>query len=671
VRVVIVGGGFAGVKCAQTLLRRVARRAEIVVFSRDNHMVFVPLLPDVAGSSLNPRAVAPPLRALLPGARCRTEEVLSIDPAARTITYEGHDGAPRELGYDHLVVACGSVVNLNLLPGMASHALPLKTIGDAIAMRAHVMQMLEKADVAETAEDRRRYLGFVVVGGGFSGVEVAGELHDLIRSALRMFPRLVLRDVTVTLLHGLPEILPEVSPPLRRFAHRRMEKRGIVVRCDALVAEVTARGARLESGEKVEGATVICTVGTIASPLVAKLDVAKERGRIVVAPDLSVAGHDGLWAIGDCAFAVNAHDGVPSPTTAQFGERQGKQCALNLERRLDGVATLPFRYKPAGIACGIGGHSGVAELYGVRFSGFVAWWLWRSAFLVKIPSLAQKLKVGIDWAWELVFPRDLSHFRPVQSDPISEAHYAPGEVLVAATSPMKSIYAIERGEAEVALPDAAGAWQGVYTLRAGSVVGDATLADFGRDAVLRARTALDVHVLGKQSLSRLSRALQPFEELLERAVTRPKRSIWQHRPDALAALEARRVDGLTTSYAPIVVAASTPIGDVFQWLIDERSGCALVTIDTRLAGIATRSDLLAALARGATRGTAVAEAMNPRPVSIGAGESAARAAERMADGALKFLPIVDERGVPLGVLTSDDFVRVALAAPETSSPRGV
>ncbi|HET9484613.1 MAG TPA: FAD-dependent oxidoreductase, partial [Xanthomonadales bacterium] len=209
-RIVIVGGGFAGVECAQVLLKRARGRCEVVLFNRDNHMVFVPLLPDVAGSSLNPRAVAPPLRALLPGARCRTEEVLSIDPATRRVVFEGHDGAPRELGYDHLVLACGSVVNLNLLPGMASHALPLKTIGDAIAMRAHVMQMLEKADVAETEPQRRFYLSFIVVGGGFSGVEVAGELNDLLRSALKRYPRIARDDVKVTLLHAQTEILPEV-----------------------------------------------------------------------------------------------------------------------------------------------------------------------------------------------------------------------------------------------------------------------------------------------------------------------------------------------------------------------------------------------------------------------------------------------------------------------------
>lgn len=663
-RIAVVGGGFAGVECARVLLRGLPGRAEVVVFSRDNHMVFVPLLPDVAGSSLNPRAVAPPLRALLPGARCLTVEVTAIDPVQRKIVFEGHDGAPRELAYDHLVLACGSVVNLNLLPGMANHALPLKTIGDAIAMRAHVMQMLEKADAAETEAQRRHYLSFIVVGGGFSGVEVAGELRDLIRSALKRYPRIGREESRVTLLHGQPEILPEVSAPLRRFAHRRMTKRGIDVRCDAQVAEVTSRGARLADGTRFDGATVICTVGTTSNPLVAKLDLPKERGRLVVGPDLAVASHPGLWAIGDCAFALNAHDGKPSPPTAQFGERQGKQCARNIIRVLDGAPTQPFRYKPAGVACGIGGHSGVAELWGVRFSGFVAWWLWRSAFLVKIPSLAQKLKVGIDWAWELAFPRDLSHFRPVQSDPVSQAHYAAGEVVATSAHPLKALYAIDRGEAEIAIPCEHGELHVVHTLRHGTVVGDATFAELPAGSVLRARTALDVHVLGKQALTRLSSAMQPFEDVIERTVWRPKRSIFQHQPEAIRELASRTVAELPRSYAPIVVDVSTPIGDVFERLIAERGGCALATDRGRLAGIATRSDLLAALAHGAKPGTPVRGAMNADPVSIREDESAAIAAERIADGALKFLPVVDAQGVPRAVLTADDFVRIAFGVPE-------
>ena len=221
-RVVIIGGGFAGVKCARVLRQRGPRDLEIVLFSRDNHMVFQPLLADVAGSSLNPRAVAAPLRQLLPGVDCRAEEVVEIDLQDKEVVHLGSDGQPRRMRYDHVVMACGNQVNLNLLPGMANHALPLKTVGDAIALRAHVMRMIEAADLADSDEQRHAYLTFIVVGGGFSGVEVAGELNDLVRAALPHYPRLMHENVNVTLLHGQAQILPELNSRLRDYARARM-----------------------------------------------------------------------------------------------------------------------------------------------------------------------------------------------------------------------------------------------------------------------------------------------------------------------------------------------------------------------------------------------------------------------------------------------------------------
>jgi NADH dehydrogenase len=263
------------------------------------------------------------------------------------------------------------------------------------------------------------------------------------------------------------------------------------------------------------------------------------------------------------------------------------------------------------------------------------------------------------------FPRDLSHFRPAQTEPVNKAHYAPGEVLFRCDQVLKDLYAIETGEAEIAVYDASLAdYIGAYTLGPGTMIGDATLADFaGVQALVRAKTALDVLVLGKQSLTRLSAALKPVEDLIERAVNRPKLSIWRHHPGAMKALSMRSAGDLPTSYELISADAATPLGQVFNRLIEMRAGCALITTQGKVSGIATRSDLLAALARGANRDTPISGAMNARPICIKASDTAALAAEKMADGALKFLPVVDEEGRPKGVLTSDDFVRFALSMP--------
>jgi NADH dehydrogenase len=662
-RVIVVGGGFAGVACARTL-RRSKLALDIVLFSRDNHMVFQPLLPDVAGSSLNPRAVAPPLRQLLPGVQCRTEEVHAVDFATSELVHEGHDGQPRRMHYDHLVLACGNAVNLNLLPGMANHALPLKTIGDAIALRARIMQQLERADLADTVAERRYYLNFIVVGGGFSGVEVAGEINDLIRAARRQYPGIGHDEAFVTLLHGMPQLLPEISPGLREFARRRMQRRGIRVVCDARVVEVTARGARLADGSKVEGATVVCTVGTTACALVAGIEAPKDRGRLKVDPDMRLPGRSDAWAIGDCALVPNAFDDRPAPPTAQFAEREGRQCAHNILAVLGARPTAAFNYRPAGAACGIGGREGVAELFGLKFSGFVAWWLWRSAFLAKIPSFAQKVKVGIDWAWELLAARDLSHFRPTQSSPLARAHYAPGETLLRGDAAIRQIHSLEAGEVEIVRHRADGGEDLLATLSAGAVIGAATLAAF-MDPLLevRARTAVDAWVLGDDALSRLSQALAPVEALIARAVTLPGRSIWRHHMRAMDALAQRSTGSLEAAQQMLVLTADDSLGAAFHALIQQRAACVVVTQAQRLVGVATRTDLLDALSRGATRDTPLREAMNARPVSISAEQPASLAAELMAERSLKYLPVVDAAQRPLRLLAADDFVRIALSMP--------
>jgi NADH dehydrogenase len=659
-RVVIIGGGFAGVACARELMRH-RKRCELVLFSRENHMVFQPLLPDVAGSSLNPRAVAPPLRQLLPGVECRTEEVLSINLKARNLVHVGHDGQNRLLSYDHVVIACGNSVNLNLLPGMASHALPLKSIGDAIAMRAHVMQQIERAELADSVEQRRFYLTFIVVGGGFSGVEVAGEINDLVRSASKRYPRIAASDISVTLLHSQAQILPEMPEPLRDFALTRMRRQGIKVLTSRTVAEVSRLGVRLADGQQVEGATVICTVGTTSNTLVARLEVKKERGRLSCLEDMRLPDHQGAWAIGDCAIVSNAFDGKAAPPTAQFAERQGRQCAQNILRVLKQQPTEAFRFKPIGMACGIGGRKGVAALFGIRFSGFLAWWLWRSAFLLKIPSLAQKLKVGIDWTWELLFARDLSHFRPTPSDPIARAHYGPGEVLLQPGHRIDALLSIESGEVELVKVDGHER-QRLALFGSGDLLGAQTLKAFDdENLAISAVSAVDVFELGRDSLARLSKALKPIDQIVQRAVIQPRLSIWRSHPKAMQALSQLRIDQLPSQSQLFMVKVGTLVGPTFQGLIETQSGCALVLDNEALVGIVTRTDLLAGLAQGATRHTAIQTLMNRNLRTLTPEQSAAVAAELMADGGLKYLPIVDAQRRPLRLLTADDFVRFALS----------
>ncbi len=387
-RIIIIGGGFAGVQCARTLRKHLSREAcEIVLFSRENNMVFYPLLAEVAGAAINPGAVTVPLRQMLPEVRCRTEEVREIDLAASELTYEGYDGRLNRMSFDQALLACGTTVNLSLAPGMADHAFPLKSVGDAMALRFHVTEQLEKAEVCADPERRRWYLSFVVVGGGFTGVEAAGEINDLVRASARFYRNFSLDEVVVTLVHSRDHILPEVSPTLRTFARTKMEQAGIHMVLNARAVLATAEGVELQGGRMVRGATVVCTIGNMLPLLAQRLDVVKAGGRLVTDPDMRLQGVSNVWAIGDCAHIINGYDGQVSPTTGQFAERQGRQAAENIIRVLQQKPTRPFSFKPLGQLCGIGERNAVAEILGVRLSGFPAWWLWRTGLSVEIAFL--------------------------------------------------------------------------------------------------------------------------------------------------------------------------------------------------------------------------------------------------------------------------------------------
>ena len=297
-RIIIVGGGFAGVKCAQELARKLkAEEAEIVLFNSENHLVFSPLLAEVVGSSVSPMDVIVPLRQMLPRAFCRTEEVQGVNLEKNEVEYQSEQGETKQMAYDHLVLACGNVTNLNAVPGMADHAFALKTVGDAANLRSHIMEQMEKAEVAEKQERRCWHLSFVIVGGGFSGAEAAGEINDLVRSSTKYFKSFKREDVSVTLIHSRDQILPEISPGLREFAKRKMEKAGVNIIMNARVISATPEGVTLDDGKIIKGGTVVCTVGNSPAPLLARINVAKEKWRLVTEGDMRLKGSKNVWAV--------------------------------------------------------------------------------------------------------------------------------------------------------------------------------------------------------------------------------------------------------------------------------------------------------------------------------------------------------------------------------------
>ena len=674
-RIIIVGGGFAGVKCAQTLRGKLsAKGCDIVLFNRENHLVFHPLLPEVAGGSINADAVAVPLRQLLPQVRCRTETVTGIDLVSRTLRYESHDGEPRRMGYDHVVIACGATVDLGRVPGMVDHAFPLKTLGDAIVLRAHLMQLLEKAEVCESLDRRRRYLSVVVVGGGHSGVETTGEINDLLRGSRRFFPAISADDISVTLVHRGRALLPEASPRLRDVARLKMQAAGIEVSLNRSVEVVTADGVRLDDGRVVGCGTVICTVGTSPSVIVDDLDVPRDGGRIKTSADMRVSGLERAWAVGDCALNMNTFDQRPCPSTGQSAERQGRQVAENIIRVLSGRSTRPLRIRPLGQFCSLGGHNAVADVLGVRMSGFVAWFLWRSVYLFKLPSWSKRVKVGFDWAWDLVFARDLGHLRTDQTERISRARYHPGDYVFRAGDPAVNFYAIERGEVEVIETRENGEQRPLAVLGAGDFFGEMAMLE-GRPhhASVRARRELVVLVMGCNIFERISASLTPLRDLVADAVRRRSGHLWRHLPDARAALERQPVASAFEPAPGVTLRPDVPFETAVQlFRTHGLSYCCVVDTADTLIGIVTQSDFVKALdilvAPDGNRTATVAEFMTTSPVAVALADSCLVAAEVMRNRGLKGLPVVlsqTDRRVT-GYLRAETLVSQVIGARATA-----
>jgi NADH dehydrogenase len=404
---VIVGGGFAGITLAQQLEHKLPHGWRLTLVSQENFITFNPLLPEVVGASILPGHVIAPHRQMIHCSHVCMAEVTEIDYEKKIVHYLGEGTG--QLHYDQLVLACGVNANLDLVKGMAQHALPLKTLGDALFLRNRVIARLEQAELQPDPDAQRWLTTFVVIGGGFSGVETAGVLVDFLQASLKYYPRINRDDVKVILLHSQNRLLPELSASLGEFAYRKMHMHGLDVKLEARASRIDDRGVLLSSGEMIPAGTVVCTIGTMPNALVTESPLPKDKGRIRVNADMSVPGFEGVWALGDCAAVPNMRDGKTSPPTAQFADRQAKHLARNIAAMMRGRATRPFSFKPVGQLSTIGHNKAVAEMFGLKISGFIAWLLWRGVYLLKIPTLSRKSRLFLEWNWAMFFPPDISH----------------------------------------------------------------------------------------------------------------------------------------------------------------------------------------------------------------------------------------------------------------------
>ncbi|MGW1489994.1 NAD(P)/FAD-dependent oxidoreductase [Streptomyces sp. NPDC002402] len=403
--VVIVGGGFGGVGAARELDRRVARGldAQVTLISDSNFLLFTPLLVGVAASTVEARHVSAPVRAGLNHASFLHGRVVSIDTQTRNAYISAGKEGMLRVPYDELVLAVGAVPHFFDLPGVGEHAFPMKSVEDATRLRDQVLSALERADLEPDPAEQARLLTFVVAGGGFAGTELVAELFDLVHDVLHFYPRLHGLRPRFVIVHAGERLLPELSPSLGLYAQRKLRSRGIEFRLGARVSKATAEDITLDSGETVPTRTLAWTAGNRPNPLVQQVTQAP----LVVDPTMQVPGMPGLWALGDCARIPDPAGGV-YPPTAQHAIREGKEAARNIAAVLGGRHPVPFRFGGLGVLVSLGHRTAAGEIGGRRVSGFLAWVLWRSVYLSKLPSAEKRLRVLADWTLDLVFPRDIA-----------------------------------------------------------------------------------------------------------------------------------------------------------------------------------------------------------------------------------------------------------------------
>lgn len=410
-RIVILGGGFGGLYTALEMERTLARDPDIDVtlVNHDNFFLFTPMLHEVAASDLDMTHIVNPIRKLLKRVAFLQGDVERIDLDARTVEVS-HGGSHHhhELRYDHLVIGVGNVTNYYDLPGLEANALTMKSLGDAIFLRNRLIQNLEESDF-ECTDARKPLLTIVVAGGGFAGVETIAAVNDFMREAVHFYRNLEERDLRIVLVHSGPVILPELNARLGAYAQDKLMQRGIEVRLDTRVLAYDEGVVHLSDGAEIAANTVVWTAGTAPNPILRTLDCMKDRGRIATNAFMEVPGRPGVWAVGDCASIPDPH-GKPFPPTAQHALRQGRVLAQNIRAAIKGERKKPFVFTTLGQLAAIGKRTGVAQVFGLNFSGFAAWWLWRTIYLSKLPRFEKKCRVALDWTLDLLFSKDLVQF---------------------------------------------------------------------------------------------------------------------------------------------------------------------------------------------------------------------------------------------------------------------
>jgi len=428
----ILGGGFAGVECARQLESEFGNNSEIelVMISEDNFLLFTPMLPQVASGMIETRHIVLPIRTICQKTKFYEGRIKNIDPFGKLINLWGTgDKRSVSIHYDFLVVALGSETNFFGMADVEKNAYTMKTLNDAVVLRNRIIDMLEQAENETNPILRKSFLNFVVAGGGFAGIETAGELMDLILDARKHYPNIHKDDLKVIVIEALPMILPGFNEKLAKFAKQKLIERGIDIKLQTAITsfdgnEVTTKLLDQNPKDSVDESkvdsiitkTLIWTAGVTPVNTIKRSMLKTDRGKVIINDYLEVQDFPGVFAIGDCALFLNPETKRPYPPTAQIAEAQAKTAAKNLTALIKNSEKEKFEYHSKGQMAIIGKRSGIATFLGMNISGFWAWLIWRNVYLSKIPTFDKQVRVFLDWTIDLFFDRDISRLKMMKRE---------------------------------------------------------------------------------------------------------------------------------------------------------------------------------------------------------------------------------------------------------------
>ena len=517
-KVVIIGGGFGGMFTAKKLHKLSQGDLDIELISKINYFVYQPLLPEVAAGTLNPQDAVTPLRNLLKGVQVRLAEVTDVDfDAKQVVLLQGQRKILQRVEYDHLVITTGQVANLSLFPGFEHHSLTMKDLSDAYRLRNRVIECMEMADVTRFPDIKQRALTFVVGGAGFSGVETMGELAEMVDRILPEYPNIQRHEIRLVIIQIGHRVLPELPEHLSEYALNQLEKHGVEVWLNTGIHSATQHAVYTNDGRSLPTRTIVTTIGNGPSEFVKSLPIALQRGRIAVSAELEVIGLSNVWSIGDAALVpLNTDQESPlyAPPTAQFAVAQAEVLAHNILHRTRGQNLVTFTHKAAGIMASLGGGRGVAEIYGRRVTGIPAWLIWRAAYIGMLPGLATKIRVALDWFFDLFMPRTIVYMAESDRPATRYLDYSKGEVVQHANEVPAGFYIVLSGSAtqELERPDGEPEY---HELRVGDSWGARALKEHRlTHGKITAREDTRLLLVNSGDFQRLRSSYEPLNELL-------------------------------------------------------------------------------------------------------------------------------------------------------------